>query len=144
MGIRITESKGSRTTTYDVDTKPRAPLDVAADATFDAWMRQPLHDLRTVEEFAADGGRPVLPPNITLPEWAFHPKLQAPPPPPRSMSAPLPPTTPPRRPDLSMGYLEPSHRGPVRAHERVAGFRYAELRRFGDAESLYVYVGREP
>jgi hypothetical protein len=38
---------------------PIAPLDFASDATFDAWMRCPSDDDRTLEEFAIDGGRPV-------------------------------------------------------------------------------------
>lgn len=44
------------------------PLDVAADATFDAWVALPPYDLRTLEEFAADGGKPTGPPNRSVRE----------------------------------------------------------------------------
>lgn len=35
------------------------PLDVASDATFERWLALPPHDGRTIEEYSADGGRPV-------------------------------------------------------------------------------------
>lgn len=45
---------------------PRAPiqqLDVSDPGTFERWCAAPAHDTRTLEEFAADGGYPVFPPN---------------------------------------------------------------------------------
>lgn len=39
------------------------PLSVADDETFKRWVNTPEYDIRTIQEFAADGGRPVGPPN---------------------------------------------------------------------------------
>ena len=39
------------------------PLDVSDPATFDRWCALPEEDDRTLEEFAADGGKPMFPPN---------------------------------------------------------------------------------
>lgn len=42
---------------------PRAPLDATDNATLELWATQPEFDTRSLEEFAAEGGRPVGPPN---------------------------------------------------------------------------------
>lgn len=39
------------------------PLDVSDPATLERWCDAPDHDTRTIEEFAADCGMPVGPPN---------------------------------------------------------------------------------
>lgn len=46
-------------------------LDVSADETLERWTRQPEWDTRSLEEFAADGGRPLFPPNRLEPEPGF-------------------------------------------------------------------------
>lgn len=39
--------------------KRNVRLSSASDETFDRWMALPWFDLRTIEEFAEDGGRPL-------------------------------------------------------------------------------------
>lgn len=101
---------------------PRAPLDPTTSETLELWAAQPEWDMRSLEEFAADGGRPMFPPNRTEggpPVWAaffafvwglpyllfrFFRRLTAPsdrgrfyelpPPIPRFVPAPPPPSTP--------------------------------------------------
>jgi len=62
---------------------PRAPLDPTASETLELWAGQPAWDLRSLEEFAADGGRPVGPPNrsevgdpadglVAIVDWALR------------------------------------------------------------------------
>jgi hypothetical protein len=58
---------------------PRAPLDVTSNETLELWAAQPEFDTRSLEEFAAEGGRPVGPPNRLETEpgflhWLFHPE----------------------------------------------------------------------
>lgn len=47
------------------------PLDVTASETLERWCAQPEWDTRSLEEFAAEGGRPVFPPNRTVREPGF-------------------------------------------------------------------------
>lgn len=42
---------------------PRAPLDATSSETLELWAAQPEWDTRSIEEFAAEGGRPIGPPN---------------------------------------------------------------------------------
>lgn len=42
---------------------PARPLDPTASETLELWCAQPEFDTRSLEEFAAEGGRPVGPPN---------------------------------------------------------------------------------
>lgn len=44
---------------------PRAPLDATDSSTLELWCAQPEFDTRSLEEFAAEGGRPMGPPNRT-------------------------------------------------------------------------------
>lgn len=39
------------------------PIDATDPSTFDRWCQQPDYDTRTLNEFAADGGKPMFPPN---------------------------------------------------------------------------------
>lgn len=43
---------------------PAATLDPTADTTFDRWLNLPAWDHRTIEEFAADGGKPDRIPSV--------------------------------------------------------------------------------
>lgn len=42
---------------------PRPQLDATSNETLEFWAAQPEFDTRSLEEFAAEGGRPVGPPN---------------------------------------------------------------------------------
>lgn len=46
---------------------PRPALDATTSETLELWASQPEWDLRSLEEFAAEGGRPVGPPNRSDP-----------------------------------------------------------------------------
>lgn len=43
--------------------RPVVPLDATASETLELWCAAPEWDTRSIEEFAAEGGRPVGPPN---------------------------------------------------------------------------------
>lgn len=117
---------------------PRAPLDATSSETLELWAAQPEWDMRSLEEFAADGGRPEGPPNRTEggpPVWAalfafvwglpylafrFFRRIlvalkgdpnrgrfyELPPPVPRFVPAPPPPSTP-----MITGHLRDTFRG---------------------------------
>lgn len=46
---------------------PRPALDATTSETLELWASQPEWDLRSLEEFVAEGGRPVGPPNRSDP-----------------------------------------------------------------------------
>lgn len=64
---------------------PITPLDATDPFVFEWWCSQPAHDNRTIEEFAADGGYPMFPPNRPVPPIGGT--GEKPPPPPRPPSA---------------------------------------------------------
>lgn len=53
-------------------TAVRRPLDISDPLTFDRWCGVPAYDTRTLEEFAADVGYPVFPPNRDIREGDIY------------------------------------------------------------------------
>ena len=70
MAIQTTIVYRGRTATFTVDTRALAPLDIAAESTFDRWVAAPEWDTRTLAEFAASGGSRMAPPaTLPSPPW---------------------------------------------------------------------------
>lgn len=61
MGVRVTMVYRGRLRDFVVNTGPQPPLNAADDSTFVSWINAPEWDMRTLEEFAAEGGNSVLP-----------------------------------------------------------------------------------